>query len=110
MFQSKNLSVLSYANGFTLWHFRTSDPIDEILTPNYFGPAAHMIEPGDMILANVADGGAQLLVTGVEKAVVDGTLRAELGMVTVAEMVAVVAAVVGSTASYAELKAAGGAR
>ncbi len=25
-FQTKDLSVLAYANGFTLWHYTTADP------------------------------------------------------------------------------------
>ncbi len=27
-FQTKDLSVLAYANGFTLWHYTTDDPAD----------------------------------------------------------------------------------
>ena len=30
-FQNKNLSVLAYANGFTLWHYTTDDDIYAIM-------------------------------------------------------------------------------
>lgn len=52
-FQSKDLSVLAYANGFTLWHYTTTDIATDIDTTNYFNTAANMIRVGDMIMANV---------------------------------------------------------
>ena len=36
-FLARELSVLAYANGFTLWHYRTS--ADDLLTPGYFDSA-----------------------------------------------------------------------
>lgn len=36
-FKNKDLSVIAYANGFTLWHYSTSDSIDLIdETVGYF--------------------------------------------------------------------------
>ena len=52
-FQSKDLSVLAYANGFTLWHYATTDIGADVDTLSYFDPAANMIRVGDMVLANV---------------------------------------------------------
>jgi len=52
-FQSKNLSVLAYANGFTLWHYTTEDAAADVDTAGYFNGAAHMVRVGDMVLANV---------------------------------------------------------
>ena len=52
-YQSKDLSVLAYANGFTLWHYATVDAADEVDTGGYFDGAADMLRAGDMILANV---------------------------------------------------------
>ena len=46
-----NLSVLAYANNFTLWHFKTKQ--ESILNSNYFDPAANIMNVGDMIIANV---------------------------------------------------------
>ena len=50
---SKNLSVLAYANGFTLWHYTTPDAAAAVDTAGYFNGASEMLRVGDMILANV---------------------------------------------------------
>lgn len=52
-YQSKNLSVLAYANGFTLWHYTTADAADAVDGQGYFNHAADMLRVGDIILANV---------------------------------------------------------
>jgi len=52
-FQSKDLSVLAYANGFTLWHYTTIDLATDVDTTGYFNAAANMLRIGDMVLANV---------------------------------------------------------
>lgn len=57
-FQSKNLSVLAYANGFTLWHYTTADAAATIDTAGYFNGASDMVRVGDMVLANVDTGGS----------------------------------------------------
>lgn len=49
-YDPKNLSVLSYANGFTLWHYTTSDYV--VTNFAYFDPASDMLRVGDMILVN----------------------------------------------------------
>jgi hypothetical protein len=51
-FDTKDLSVLAYANGFTLWHYKTGDHnIDQV---GYFNPASNLFRAGDMILANLS--------------------------------------------------------
>jgi hypothetical protein len=57
-FKLKDLSVLAYANGFTLWHYRTADPDTEVDDTDYFLEAIDMLRPGDMILANTGEGTA----------------------------------------------------
>ncbi len=52
-FSSKDLSVLAYANGFTLWHYTTVDLAADVDTSGYFDDAAEMVRVGDMVLANV---------------------------------------------------------
>ena len=52
-YNPKNLSVLAYANGFTLWHYSTTDPANSTDTAGYFNSASDMLRVGDMILANV---------------------------------------------------------
>jgi hypothetical protein len=56
-FVQKNLSVLAYANGFTLWHYTTPDASTVVDTAGYFNAAADMLRAGDMILSNTATGG-----------------------------------------------------
>ncbi|MDR0449151.1 MAG: hypothetical protein LBG89_01670 [Rickettsiales bacterium] len=55
-FQNKNLSVIAYANGFTLWHYAAEDTLAQIAASDYFAPALSMINPGDMLLASGKDG------------------------------------------------------
>ena len=57
-FNSSNLSVLNYANGFTLWHYTTPDPARDVEAQGYFDAAEEMVRVGDMILANVDTDGA----------------------------------------------------
>ncbi len=52
-YSSRNLSVLAYANGFTLWHYGTIDKAADVDTDGYFNSAADMLRVGDMIIGNV---------------------------------------------------------
>lgn len=55
-FKARELSVLAYANGFTLWHYASADPLaDVVVTPGYFDTASDMLRAGDLILAVVRD-------------------------------------------------------
>jgi cell wall-associated NlpC family hydrolase len=51
-YQSSSLSVLSYANGFTLWHYRTPDLAADIDNVGYFNDASDMLQPGDFVFVN----------------------------------------------------------
>ncbi len=55
-YNAKNLSVLAYANGFTLWHYTTADTAATVDSAGYFDDAATMLRAGDMIFANVDTG------------------------------------------------------
>ncbi|MBI1206773.1 MAG: hypothetical protein GC191_05725 [Azospirillum sp.] len=55
-YAAKNLSVLAYANGFTLWHYTTSETAATIEGAGYFNSAHDMVRPGDMMLANTSTG------------------------------------------------------
>jgi hypothetical protein len=68
-FCAQDFSVLAYANGFTHWHYRTRDTLDQLLrsAPGsandnaYFAPAREMLRPGDQITVNLlTDGGVDL--------------------------------------------------
>jgi hypothetical protein len=51
-YDASNLSALTYANGFTLWHYKTPDTAADVDTNGYFNEAASMLRIGDFILAN----------------------------------------------------------
>lgn len=48
---ASDLSVLAYANNFTLWHYTTVDA--DITTSGYFNGAVDMLRVNDLIIANV---------------------------------------------------------
>lgn len=50
MFLNTNLSVLSYGNGFTLWHYVSDDGIEDILSHSYFDKVLGLMHIGDVIL------------------------------------------------------------
>lgn len=73
-FIARDLSVLAYANGFTLWHYRTRDSLADLLEylgskpplghplvghplagndNGYFSPAHELLRPGDQITVNL---------------------------------------------------------
>ena len=55
-YQSSNLSVLSYANGFTLWHYRTADLAADVDNAGYFNAAADALHVGDFVFVNTGLG------------------------------------------------------
>jgi hypothetical protein len=55
-YQSSNLSVLSYANGFTLWHYRTPDLAADVDNVGYFNAAADALHVGDFVFVNAGLG------------------------------------------------------
>ena len=57
-FAARHLSVLAYANGFTLWHYKLGrDPLEAASTENFFGNGADMLTPGDLVMISGTDGG-----------------------------------------------------
>ena len=56
-FAVRHLSVLAYANGFTLWHYKAGkDPLDSVVTNNYFADAADMLTTGDLVMVSAPEG------------------------------------------------------
>lgn len=63
--QLDDLSALAYADGFTLWHYRTTaDTRAALAVAGYFAIAGHMLRAGDMVLARASDGYALLHMSG----------------------------------------------
>lgn len=50
-YTAADLSVLAYANNFTLWHYKTED--DVITSAGYFNAASDMMNVNDLIIANI---------------------------------------------------------
>ena len=59
-FSASNLSVLAYANNFTLWHYATAD--DAVTGAGYFNSAVDMLRENDLIIANVDTDGTPATV------------------------------------------------
>ena len=53
-YESKNFSVMAYANGFTLWNYQTPDTLSNVEDEGYFNEASAFVRKGDMILT-IAD-------------------------------------------------------
>ena len=66
-FAIRNLSVLAYANGFTLWHYKSGkDRLEAVSTGNYLSDAADMLTAGDLLMVTAADGARIVVVASVD--------------------------------------------
>ena len=64
VFAIRNLSVLAYANGFTLWHYKAGkERLEMVAKPNFFADACDMLAVGDMVMVTAADGARIICVT-----------------------------------------------
>jgi hypothetical protein len=62
-FAIRNLSVLAYANGFTLWHYKADrDRLEDVATLDFFVDAADMLAGGDVVMVSAANGGRILCI------------------------------------------------
>ena len=50
-YKSSDLSVLAYANNFTLWHYTTVDSV--VTGGGYFNNAADMLRVNDLMIVNI---------------------------------------------------------
>lgn len=56
-FALNNLSVLAYANGFTLWHYKAyPDEPGAVATPGFFHEAGDMLTVGDIVMVSAPSG------------------------------------------------------
>lgn len=64
---NKDMSVITYANGFTLWHYKThKDSIKDILEDSkYFSVIHTLCNAGDIIIVNSKDETAFLVIDSV---------------------------------------------
>ncbi len=54
-FQNKNLSVIAYANGFTLWHYAANETLTTITASGYFDDVKTLMNSGDIVIINASD-------------------------------------------------------
>ena len=65
-FAIRNLSVLAYANGFTLWHYKAERlTLAAAAEADYFADAADMLAVGDMVMISAGDGARILVIADV---------------------------------------------
>jgi hypothetical protein len=63
VFSVRELSVLAYANGFTLWHYKAgAGGLTHVAEPGFFDPAADLLASGDMVLVSSPAGGRMMCV------------------------------------------------
>ncbi|MFA5592585.1 MAG: hypothetical protein WC989_04645 [Micavibrio sp.] len=69
-----DLSVLAYANNFTLWHYKTVDASGVFTAAGYFNNASDMMRVGDLLIVNIDTDGTPstkfYIVTGSASGVV----------------------------------------
>ena len=69
-FTLRNLSVLAYAQGFTLWHYKAPSAKLAVLgQAGFFDLASDMLASGDMLLMSAADGGRLAFVATADNVV-----------------------------------------
>jgi hypothetical protein len=74
-FAIRNLSVLAYAQGFTLWHYKGgAATLEQAGTHGFFDDASDMLEPGDIMMVSAADGGRLLFVAAISNGVATAQL------------------------------------
>lgn len=73
-FQNKNLSVIAYANGFTLWHYSDTVALATISASAYFNNVKSLMNVGDVIIVNASDNTGMRKVTATNPAVTVATL------------------------------------
>lgn len=64
-FMNKNMSVIAFVSGFTLWHYKTEDAIQELLS-GYFTTVANLMAVGDMLIINAGDGNYIKAIKSIE--------------------------------------------
>ena len=61
-FAIRDLSVLAYAQGFSLWLYKHSGPVADVREPGFFNDACTVFAHGDHIHIKALDGGALLRI------------------------------------------------
>lgn len=76
MFRNKEMSVLAFANGFTLWQYKSNeDTLETVSQPGYFERVMTLMAIGDIVIINAKDGTAIRAVTELSPSVKIGPLQ-----------------------------------
>lgn len=71
VFSLRNLSVLAYANGFTLWHYKAGTKAFSLIgLKGFFADAADLLAEGDMVMLTGAEGGTIATISGQGRQIV----------------------------------------
>lgn len=54
-FNHRNWSVIAYANGFTLWYYKTEDYLEDIKDGYFTKNALDLMNVGDIMIINAGD-------------------------------------------------------
>lgn len=78
-FKNKNLSVIAFVNGFTMWVFNDSSlSLDEIMEKDFFADVWTLMSVGDMIFVVCKDKSAQIAVTKLDKESVETKIMSKV--------------------------------
>ena len=76
MFLNRNMSVIAFANGFTLWQYKSnSDSLEQVERAGYFDKIKTLMAIGDIVIINARDGAAIRAVTELSPSVKIGPLK-----------------------------------
>lgn len=54
-FNTRMLSIIAYANGFSLWQYKSQDTVGKICADGYFKDMERLINNGDVMIINGSD-------------------------------------------------------
>lgn len=67
----RNFSVLAYAQGFTLWHYRLEEQaLESALSPGFLNDCTDMLKTGDIVLFSGVSGATISLVRKEETTII----------------------------------------
>lgn len=76
MFLNRNMSVIAFANGFTLWQYKSnSDSLEQVECAGYFDKIVTLMAIGDIVIISARDGTAIRAVTELSPSVIIGPLK-----------------------------------
>ena len=67
-FSPCNLSVLAYANGFTLWHYSAGAESSAVAGDEFFDDARDLVSAGDIVMVSGESGGSIVFVKPLPEA------------------------------------------